>query len=108
MKTDINEVRIAGTVASSHFGQIAGRGYARMVIATKWTYEGPNGVTVADITEHVVTAFENSRIQDLDKIETGTRVEVVGRIQSQRYTNKDGDGVMTYGILASSVRVIND
>ena len=59
-------------------------------------------------TWHNVTAWESKDIQNLDRIEKGSKVHVVGRIRNQRFCGTDGVERTMCEVVARTVELIDD
>ena len=64
--------------------------------------------TVIWTTWHNVTAWESKDIQNLERIEKGSKVHVVGRIRNQRFCGTDGVERSMYEVVARTVEPIDD
>ncbi len=79
-----------------------------MSVATNYAYRDKDGNAVIETTWHNVVAWEGKEIIGLESIEKGSKVEVLGRLRSQRYTGEDGVERTTYEVLARSLKVLDE
>lgn len=61
---------------------------------------------VAETTWHRVVAWEGNLIKNLDQLQKGCGVHVIGRIRAQKYVAADGTERIAYDIIASNVELI--
>lgn len=104
----LNKVQLRGIVGSIKLVNIGDRKGARLTVATNLAYRGQDGCCVIETTWHNVTAWEGKGIHDLDKLEKGSNVEIVGRLKNQRYTSADGTDHNSVETLASSLEIIGE
>ena len=104
----INFVHILGTVGSVRTQNIGGKNVARMTIATNLAYKGADGCAVIETTWHYVTAWEGEGIADLAKITRGAKLDITGRLRTQRYTGSDGTGRTNTEIVAKTLTLIDE
>ena len=71
-------------------------------------YKDKDGAAVIETTWHSVVAFENKSIQDLDKIEKGSKLYVSGRVRTNRFTGSDGVERTVYEVVASRIAPCED
>lgn len=103
----LNRIEIRGNVGNVRIQNVGGRNVAKLTVATNLAYKAQDGCAVIETTWHNVTAFEGKEIHDLEKIEKGSRVHVVGRIRNQRYTGADGESRYCTEVLANSLSILN-
>jgi len=81
---------------------------ARIALATNYGYKGTDGCPVLETTWHNVIAWEGRNIKDVDMIEKGTKLHVIGRIRYQNYTDADGVDRVATEIIASKVEIVRE
>jgi len=98
----LNKIEIRGYVGSvtRYDGE---KPMVRLTVATSHAFKDKNGMAVIDTTWHNVIAWEGKGIQNLAKIEKGSKVYVCGRLKSQKYTGSDGIDRVSYDIYASKL-----
>lgn len=102
----LNKIEIRGYVGSVTLHHGSEREMARFTVATSTAYRDREGGAVIDTTWHNVIAWEGKGMPDLDKIQKGGKIQVVGRIRNQKYVGVDGIERTSYDILASKVNII--
>ena len=102
----LNRIEIRGNVGNVRIQNVGGRTVAKMTVATNLAYKAQDGSPVIETTWHNVTAWEGREIQNLDRIDKGSKVSVVGRIRQQRYVASDGEERSIYEVLANRISLI--
>ena len=86
----INRIELRGLVGTVNT-QIYPQGkVSHFTVATNYAYKDKNGSPVIETTWHNVTAWEGRDIQNLNELEKGSKVYVLGRVRKQRFTGSDG------------------
>lgn len=104
----LNRIELRGTVGSIRIQEISGANVANFTVATNLAYRDKDGCAIIETTWHNVTAWESKDIQDLDRIEKGSKVHLVGRIRNQRFCGSDGVERTMYEVVARTVELIDD
>lgn len=71
------------------------------------TLQGIEGYYMIEITWHNVRAIECENIQCLDQITKGSKVYILGRLLSRRYTDADGKERSAIDIIAHEVKILD-
>lgn len=103
----MNRIEIRGIVGSARFQTFQDRNVCNFSVATSYVYKNRNGEPVIETTWHNVNAWEGRNFPDLSKIEKGTKVYVVGRLKSQKYTDADGVEHYSYEVSASQLNILD-
>lgn len=104
----LNKVELRGIVGSVRIQTFDDNRMARIGLATNFAYKDREGTAVIDTSWHNVIAWEGRNIQNLEKIEKGTKLRVIGRIRYQNYTGLDGVDRTGTDILANQIQIIED
>lgn len=104
----LNKIELRGNVGYVRQQSISGKRVLHLSVATNYVYKGRTGEPVIETTWHNVTVWEGKGMPDFDKIEKGTKIQLSGRLRSQRYTDSDGIDRTAYDVLASQMVVIED
>lgn len=104
----LNRVELRGIVGSVRVQTFDENRMARIGLATNFAYKDREGTAVIDTSWHNVIAWEGRNIQNLEKIEKGTKLRVIGRIRYQNYTGLDGVDRTGTDILANQIQIIED
>lgn len=103
----LNKIEIRGYVGSvTRYG--GEKAMVRLTVATSHAFKDRNGAAVIETTWHNVIAWEGKGIQNLEKLEKGSKIYVSGRLKSQKYTGSDGVDRMSYDIYASKLTLFDD
>lgn len=71
-------------------------------VATKFAYRSQDGSAVIDTTWHSVTGY------DIEPIKKGDKVDIIGRLRNQKYTDKDGNEHYSTDIMAKEIHKIDE
>ena len=104
----LNRIELRGYVGSIQTYPVGEKKMARFTLATSMAYKDKDGAAVIETTWHSVVAFENKSIQDLDKIEIGSKLYVSGRVRTNRFTGSDGVERTVYEVVASRIAPCED
>lgn len=105
----INKVLLRGTVGAVRVNELNGSAVAWMSLATNYAYRDKDGNAVIETTWHELTAFGSKNIDSdvLRSVQKGDRIEVTGRIRSNRYTGPDGETRYGTEIVCSVLKKID-
>jgi single-strand DNA-binding protein len=104
----LNRVELRGVVGSVRLQQIGNTKVANFTVATSLAYKDKSGCPIIETCWHNVTAWEGREVQDLELLERGSKVQVIGRIRNQRYTAADGTDHSAVDVLASKLALIQE
>ena len=104
----LNKVELRGVVGSVRVYTYEENRMARIGLATNYAFKDRSGAAIIDTSWHNVIAWEGRNIRDLDRIEKGTKLRVLGRIRYQKYTGTDGEDRIGTDIVASRLEIIDD
>ena len=104
----LNQIKLRGTVGFVRQQNVNGRMVVHLSVATNYVYKDRNGDPVIETTWHNVTAWEGKSFTNLAKFEKGCKVEVEGRLRSQRYTESEGIERYAYEVVAYQLKLIEE
>ena len=104
----LNRIELRGTVGNIKTQEISGANVANFTVATNLAYRDKDGCAIIETTWHNVTTWESKDIQNLDRIEKGSKVHVVGRIRNQRFCGSDGVERTMCEVVARAVELIDE
>ena len=106
----LNRVELRGMVGSIRKTTVQERAMAQMSIATNYAYKDADGCVVIETTWHNVRLWEGKNIakEDIDSLEKGDKVCVLGRIRNQRYVGEDGIDRYSCEIIASALSKLDN
>ena len=102
----LNRIELRGVIGTVKTQTVSGSKMSRFSVATSRAYKDKDGVAQIDTTWHNVIAWENDRIKDLDKLQQGTKVYLVGRLHTQKYVGQDGVERTSFEVIALKLMII--
>ena len=103
---DINRIEIQGRVGNIRTNVVNDTMVANFSVATDYYYKGRDGAMVNETTWHQVVAWAGKGMVNLNLIEKGSPVNVIGRMRSTKLTSSDGTDKYFYEIMAQKVRIV--
>lgn len=103
----LNRIELRGTVGSVRLQTFNQSKVARLSLATNVAYRDKDGSAVIETTWHNVNAWEGRDIQNLDRIEKGTKIYVQGRVRNTRFLGQDGIDHFSTDVQASRLVIID-
>lgn len=104
----LNRVELRGTVGSVRYQTFADASVANLTLCTNLAYKDRDGAPVIEPTWHNVVAWQGKEIQDLDKIQKGSRIHVIGRLRNRSYTGSDGFDRTIVEVVAKRLKLLTD
>ena len=104
----ICKLELAGVVCRSTITPVGDSKVARFSLATNYTYNGKDGGIIIDTTWFSCTAWEGENMPDLNQIQKGSKVHLIGRVRMQRYTDADGIDRQIWEVICSSLEIVED
>ena len=104
----INRIELQGRVGTVRLNEYNGSKVANFSLITELLYKSRDGVAAAETTWHNIVAWEGKETPDLDRLEKGEPVNVIGRLRVSRYTSADGTEKQFYEVLAGKVSLLRD
>ncbi len=102
----LNKVELQGIVGSCHIQEVDGTKIANISIATEQHYCDSEGLFMVEVLWHNVRIVECDECPDLESITKGSKLYVLGRLQSRRYLDQDGANKVSSEIIANKVMII--
>lgn len=104
----LNKIELRGNIGFVRTQMFSGARVCHFTVATNYVYKDRAGEPVIETTWHNVTVWEGKAIPDISRIVRGAKVNVVGRIKSQHYTDSEGQERYSYEVQASRVGIIEN
>lgn len=105
----INRIELQGSVGSVRLHEVMDRKVANFSLATEHMYKTSDGCPVVEVTWHNVVAWEEAAGScELSDIVKGSKVMVVGRLRTSRYTAVNGEEKIYYEVIASEVSIVKE
>ena len=104
----INRIELAGVVGRIQRQTVSSQTMANFSLVTEYGFKDKSSCSVIETTWHNVVAWESKNIPNLDGIERGSHVRVIGRLRARRYTDSSGESRTLYEVVASGVEVLSN
>ena len=104
----INKIEIQGIVGAVRTQVLFGELVSNFSVATDTIYRNKQGDSIAETMWHNVVVWQSKTSTDLNKIEKGIPVRVVGRLRQTKYTDVHGEEKIFHEILANEFSIIDD
>ena len=98
----LNKVELIGTVGSVYVKDFGNTRCANFSVATNYCFKDREGCPVIETTWHRIIVWQE-QCPNLDIIQKGAQLHVLGRIRIQRYTGADGVERQAVEIVAQRV-----
>ena len=103
----LNRVELRGTVGSVYVKDFQSTKCANFSLATNYVFKTSQGEPVIETTWHRIIVWQE-QCPNLEIIQKGAQLHVIGRIRRQRYVGADGEERETVEIVANRVEGITD
>lgn len=104
----LNKVEIRGVVGQVHITKVADTETAQFSVLTEDVSRSKDGCAVVNCTWFSVRAWKGPGIVELEKLQKGSKVHVIGRFRCQRYVGNDGCEKTSYEVVASTVELVEE
>ena len=104
----INRIELTGVVGRIQRQTVSSYKMANFSLVTEYGFKDKSSCSVIETTWHNVVAWESENIPNLDGIERGSHVRVIGRLRMRRYIDSSGESRTLYEVVASSVEVLSN
>jgi len=104
----MNRIELRGNVGYVRLSRVGDNQVAHFSVATTYVYKGRNGEATIETTWHNVAMWNLKNMPDMNILEKGCPVYVVGRLRSNTYQGSDGVERVSYEIQASKVEILTE
>jgi len=104
----LNRIELRGIVGFTRLQIFNGKKVLHFNLATNYVYKDKDGSPVIETSWHNVSVWEGKNIPELEKVTKGTKLQLTGRLRSQRYTDEEGVEKSFYEILANRMAIIDE
>ena len=104
----LNRIELRGIIGSVYVKDFVNAKVANFSVATNHCYTAKDGCHVIDTTWFRVVAWESDNIKNLDQLQKGAAVHVIGRVRMQRYAAADGTERSVFEVIASEVELMEN
>ena len=102
----LNKVELIGTLWTVNIQECGDTRCAKLCLFTDYFYTTKEGSPVIETTWHYVTAWESEDVKNLDQLEVGSTVHIVGRLRMRQRRKVTGEYVTVHDIIASKVETL--
>ena len=99
----LNKIELVGTLWSIYVKDFDTTKVGNLLIVTECEYFAQDGCKTIETTWHHVTAWESEEVKNLEQLEVGSTVHVVGRLRVRQRRKVTGESVTVHDIIASKV-----
>ena len=105
----LNKVEIRGVVGVSRLTNCGPTTICNFSLMTEYAYKGDNGcATIDTLWIQVIACGPKPGWPDLEKIQKGSKVHVIGRLRAKRYCDAEGVERVCYEVVAQNLEVVDD
>ena len=101
-----NKIEIRGVVGRAELNTYAENRVCKFTVITEYSYHDRDNNPVIESIWFTVNAWEGRNMPDLNLIQKGSWVRVLGRVRNSRFTGQDGVERISWDIQASRVDII--
>ena len=102
----LNKIELVGTLWSITVQDYDTNKAGKLVIVTDCEYFAQDGCKTIETTWHHVTARESEEVKNLDQLEVGNAVHIVGRLRVRQRRKVTGESVTVHDIIATKVETL--
>ncbi len=104
-----NKTEIQGIVGRTDMRTINDKQLCSFSVVVETPSHDRYGNAVVDVTWFNVTAIDKIEgIQNLDSIQKGTKIHIIGRFRSRKYVDSEGSERTCYDVLAHQGNIITE
>lgn len=105
----VNRVELKGNVGGDpRVNTVDGRTVVNFSLATDNSWKDKQGEWHNDTDWHNVCAWGGFGIADADRIHSGSKVHVVGKLRTRKYSDRDGQERYVTEVLAEELDIIDE
>lgn len=101
----LNKIELRGVVGRAEITTPGDTRKCRFSVVTEYCYR-QGGEPVVETTWFHLGAWEGKNKPELEQLQPGTRVYVVGRIRTYKYTGADGTERSNWEVIANRVEIL--
>ena len=104
----LNKIELRGVLGVIRVQNLGESRYATMSVATNYCYKGGDGCPVIETTWHIVTAWDGKNCRNLDLLQKGDKVHVIGRLRCRKYIDAAGIERTQVDVVASNLEKVKE
>ena len=102
----LNKIELVGTLWSITVQDYDTAKAGKLIIVTECEYVAQDGCKTIETTWHYVTAWESEDVKNLNQLEVGNTVHIVGRLRVRQRRRVTGESVTVHDIIATKVETL--
>ena len=102
----MNRIDLVGTLWSITIQVYDTAKAGKLIIVTDCEYFAQDGCKTIETTWHYVTAWESEEAKNLNLLEVGSTVHIVGRLRVRQRRKMTGESVTVHDIIATKVETL--
>ena len=102
----MNKIELVGTLWSIAVQDYDTAKAGKLIIVTECEYFAQDGCKTIETTWHYVTAWESEEVKNLNLLEVGNTVHIVGRLRVRQRRKVTGESVTVHDIIATKVETL--
>ena len=102
----MNRIDLVGTLWSITIQVYDTAKAGKLIIVTDCEYFAQDGCKTIETTWHYVTAWESEEVKNLNLLEVGNTVHIVGRLRVRQRRRVTGESVTVHDIIATKVETL--
>ena len=102
----MNRIDLVGTLWSITIQVYDTAKAGKLIIVTDCEYFAQDGCKTIETTWHYVTAWESEEVKNLNLLEVGNTVHIVGRLRVRQRRKVTGESVTVHDIVATKVETL--
>lgn len=104
----LNKIELKGIVGRCSIATYDDKKYANFSLVTEYASRTKDGQAVLDTMWHNINASQHHCSVNIETINKGDKLHVIGRLHCTRYTDADGFERSSISVIASKVEKIED
>lgn len=101
-----NRIELRGRVGNVRTNVVGETKVANFSLVTDYLYKTRDGGAVNETTWLYVVAWDGKEMPDLNLIEKGVPLHIIGRIRAAKYTTAEGVEKQMYEVVANKIRIL--
>ncbi len=103
-----NRIELRGRVGNVRTNVVGETKVANFSLVTDYLYKTRDGGAVNETTWLYVVAWDGKEMPDLNLIEKGVPLHVIGRIRAAKYTTTEGVEKQMHEVVANKIRILSE
>lgn len=104
----IAKIELVGIIGRVNLSEVGDTKMARFSLATNYCYKSKDGIPAIETQWFSVIAYPGPKIANLESLDRGISVHVIGRVRMQRYMDASGNDRCSWDVIAQELKVLED